>query len=67
MNEITDTEILNWLEANIKTVLITTNYFDDKKTTVFQRFIRRGAAGQNIYSEREYQSLREMATDALTQ
>jgi hypothetical protein len=76
MKNPTDRDIVNWIEINIADLLVSRSYpFDynqsyskegkPKRELVFQRKIRVGKCGQNIWSEREYQSLREMATDAL--
>lgn len=76
MKKPTDRDILNWLEVNIADLQISRSYpfnynqaetLKPKQELVFQRKIRVGKCGQNIWSEREYQSLREMATDALRQ
>ena len=78
MKRITDTQIVDWLEKNVGDLVITRTCpkweytqagfpLPDNRELVFQRKIRVGRGGQNIWSEREYFSLREMATEALQQ
>jgi len=73
--KISDKQIVNWLEQNISDIQVCKSYekpngmftsSPPRHQLVFQRKIRIGRAGQNIWSEREYSSLREMATDAIT-
>jgi hypothetical protein len=73
--KITDSKIVDWLETNVGNILIHRSYDPPLSyfgtcnvppaRTTYQRVVRKGLAGQNIYSEREYTSIREMAADAL--
>ncbi len=75
MKKITDTKILDWLDRNMENILVSRSYDPPQAYMIsgqplpkltFQRLIRKGVAGQNIWSEREFSSLRDLATDALT-
>ena len=74
MRKITDKMIVDWLENNMENILMSRDYGAPmnymasgipKPKMTFQRLIRKGAANQNIWSEREYSSLRELVGDAL--
>jgi hypothetical protein len=73
--KITDSKIVDWLEANMRNILVHSkqpHYLSFAAMQIgtpsqftYQRVVRKGMAGQNIYSEKEYTSLREMAGDAI--